>query len=264
MAELAVLAPAPTAGRRGRFSYGAKIAAGIALVALADQFFFFADEAGATIGLFALFILAALFLTLKPLRRGRSAAVAGGLLFAFALVEDPSLLALALCWVAISLAVLLPRVEAFDNAARWAVRLAAHACRSLLAPLGDARRLSVARRRHGGLRLPAKIPSLWLPFLGTGLFFALFAIANPVIAQALERLDLTALIAALSLTRMGLWLWIAALLWPLFRPRVALLPPARESNPDRLRPGFSLGSVTLSLFAFNDCADGHTRGDLVR
>lgn len=253
MAELAVTAPTRATSRRGRFSYGLKIAAGVALVVLADQLFFLAKDAGATVGLFALAILAALFLILKPLRRGRGAAIAGtaALLFVFALTDDPSLLALALCWVSISLAMLLPRAGGFDDAARWTVRLAAHACRSLLAPLGDARRIGFARRRRGSFRLVRQLPSLWLPFLGTGIFFALFAMANPVIGNTLERLDLAALIAAISFARIGLWLWIAALLWPLFRPRLALLPPARAGDPDRLLPGFSLGSVTLSLFAFN-------------
>jgi hypothetical protein len=189
---------------------------------------------------------------LKPLRRlgPPLVAAAAASLFVFALAEDPSLLALALFWLAASLAVLLPRADRFDDAWRWTMRLSTHAVRSLLGPLGDGRRLRLARRR-GGLQWGTHLPNLWLPLLGTALFFTLFAIANPVIADALARLDLAGLIAAISFARIGFWLLIAALLWPLFRPRVPLLGAARERNPDLALPGFSLGSVTLSLFAFN-------------
>ncbi|MEA3003951.1 MAG: hypothetical protein QOH81_2739 [Sphingomonadales bacterium] len=252
MAELAAAAPSLAALPRS-FSYIGKIVAGAFLVTLADWLFFFADQAGATLGLFALAVAAALAIGLKPLRRSRPPllAAAAALPFVFALVADPSLLALALLWLALSLAVLLPRVTGFDDAWRWTIRLAAHACRSLLAPLGDWRRLRAARRRRGGLRLAAHLPNLWLPLLGTILFLALFAAANPLIGDAFARLDLAGLIAAISFARIGFWLLVALLLWPLFRPRLARLAPAVAGDPDRLLPGFSLSSVTLSLFAFN-------------
>jgi hypothetical protein len=239
--------------RNRRFSYAAKILAGALLVTQADWLFFFASDAGATLGLFALFVLAALFLTTKPLRRAGPPLAAGAAasLFIFALVEDPSLLALALFWLFASLAILLPRAGGFDDGWRWAIRLAAHFCRSLLAPIGDGRRLRAAGRRRGGFRIAARLPSLWLPLIGTGLFIGLFAAANPVIANAFARLDIASLVAAISFARIGFWLLIAALLWPFFRPRLLLLAPAAAGNPDRLLPGFSLASVTLSLLAFN-------------
>jgi hypothetical protein len=252
MAELAATIPVPTTPP-ARFHYLAKIAAGAALVALADWLFFFAFAAGATLAAFALALLATLFLSMKPLRRPGPALAAAGAasLFILALADDPSPLALGLFWLAASLAVLLPRAAGFDDAWSWTLRLLAHGCRSLLAPLGDSRRLLAARRRRGGMRIASRLPSLWLPVLGSVIFLTLFAIANPLIADAFDRLDLTALIAALSLPRIGFWLLIAALLWPLFRPRILLLAPGKASDPDRLLPGFSLASVTLSLFAFN-------------
>jgi hypothetical protein len=253
MAELAAAIPTHRAPPPARLYYLAKIAAGAALVTLADWLFFFASEAGATLAAFALALLGALFLSTKPLRqRGAAlAAAAAALVFVLALAEDPSWLALALFWLCVSLAMLLPRTRRFDDAWRWAIRLAAHACRSLLAPLGDWRRMLAARRRRGGVRLGAALPSLWLPILGSALFLLLFAIANPLIENAFARLDLAALIASISFLRIGFWLLIAALLWPLFRPRILLLAPAAAVDPDRLLPGFSLASVTLSLFAFN-------------
>jgi hypothetical protein len=252
MAHAAAAIPIP-AVRVPRFSYAAKIVAGTALVTLADQLFFFAEDAGATLGLFAFAVLTALFLTMKTLRRDGPAlaAAATASLFVFAMVEDPSPLALALFWLFVSLAILLSRAGGFDDGWRWAFRLAAHGFRSLLAPIGDCRRLNAARRRRGGPRIAAHLPSLWLPLAGTGLFIALFATANPVIANAFARLDVASLIAAISFARIGFWLLVAALLWPLFRPRLLLLAPAAAGDPDRLLPGFSIGSVTLSLLAFN-------------
>jgi hypothetical protein len=252
MAELAARLPAASSARR-RFTYAGKIGAGVGLVALADWLFFFAYDAGATLALFALALLATLFIATKPLRRRGPAAfaVASALLLVLALADDPSLLAIALLWLSISLAVLLPRAAGFDDAWRWTIRLAAHALRSLLAPIGDLRRLHAARRRRGGVRLGAGLPNLWLPLLGTGLFIALFAAANPVIANTFARIDLAALLAAISFARIGFWLLTAILLWPLFRPRLPILAPPRESDPDRMLPSFGPGSVTLALFAFN-------------
>ncbi|HEY1606137.1 MAG TPA: DUF4173 domain-containing protein [Allosphingosinicella sp.] len=252
MAERTVALAAP-AGPARRFTYVGKILACALLVALADRLFFLADAAGAILALFALALLGGLILALKPLRRSRTARIAAmlSLVFVAALADDPSPLALALLWLSVSLLVLLPRATGYDDAWRWALRLGAHALRCLLAPLGDGRRLHAARKRGGHIRLSVHLPNLWLPLIGTGLFLALFTAANPILENAFTRIDVVGLIAAISFLRIGLWLLVAALLWPLFRPRLVLLGPARASDPDRLLPGFSPGSVALALVAFN-------------
>lgn len=253
MAELAAALAAP-ARPPARFSYAGKILAGVLLVILADQLFFLAEEAGATLALFAIVLLAGLLLALKPLRRSPPAwaAAAACLVFTAALADDPSPLALILLWFSVSLLVLLPRADGFDDAWRWTLRLGAHALRCLLAPLGDWRRLYAARSRRGvGARLAKQLPNLWLPLIGTGLFLALFAAANPIVSDAFARIDLVGLVARLSFIRLGFWLLIAALLWPLFRPRLPPLAPPSVRDPDRLLPGFTIGSVTLALIAFN-------------
>src|SRR3954466_6051868 len=101
MAELAAAIPTPSAPPPARFHYLARIAAGAALVTLADWLFFFAKEAGATLAAFALAVLAALFLSIKPLRRAGAALASAGAasLFVLALAEDPSWLALGLFWL---------------------------------------------------------------------------------------------------------------------------------------------------------------------
>lgn len=253
MAELAAALPQPSR-RAGRFTYAGKVAACVLLVALADQLFFLADEAGATLALFAGAVLGGLLLALKPLRHARPAriAAASALVFIAALVDDPSLLALVLLWLSVSLVALLPRAKGFDDAWRWTLRLGVDMPRVLLAPLGDWWRLHIARKRRGkGLRVAKQLPNLWLPLVGTGLFVALFAAANPIVADTFARIDILSLIAAISFLRLGFWLMIAALLWPLFRPWLIRLAPPRERDPDRLLPGFSPASVMLALLAFN-------------
>jgi hypothetical protein len=249
-----IAAPRPAALQRPRrFTWIEKAALAAMLVALGDFLFFPPDAVGAIVGFYAAALLAVLVLMSKPLRRSRAAATAAAVaaLLLPVLADDPSLLGTALFWLAASLAVLLPRAAGFDDSWRWTLRLGAHALRSLLAPLGDWRRLRLARIRRGGLRVAPHLPILWLPLIGTALFLALFAAANPVIADAFARIDLASLIAALSLTRLGLWIALLALLWPLLRPRLLILGPPRVLDPDWRLPGFSLASVTLSLFAFN-------------
>ena len=55
---------------------------------------------------------------------------------------------------------------------------------------------------------------------------------------------------ASSILRLGFWLR-SRLVWSLLRPRRLALAPARGKHPDRLLPGVSLASITLSLLAFN-------------
>jgi hypothetical protein len=252
---LDIAAPTAAPARRAflDFSFVSKAVLAAALVTLADWLFFW-QSVGSTLALFTAVLLTALAATQPALRRSRAAWAAIGIALAAtaALGDDPSPLALALFWSAASLAVLLPRAQGFDDAWRWALRLAWHIVRSVFGPLLDLPVLRAARRRRGGgAGLAARLPLLVMPALGSALFIALFAAANPLISNALSRISLATLFGGISAIRIVFWLSIGFPIWALLRPRPLVLRPRRQADPDFALPGVSLPSVTLSLLAFN-------------
>lgn len=244
------------AGRHtpGRRSFLTKVACALALVVLADVLFF-GQGAGWTAGLFSLDWIAAVALARPGVLASRPslAALAAASLFALTLIDDPGTLAFLLVWAALSLAVLWPRLDAFDDAWAWTCRLAVHPFSGLLRLAGDAVVWTRAwRRAPVGLR--RLVPLLALPVAGTGLFLALFASANPVIRDTLTSLDPGVLFRDITPLRVGFWALTGVMVWGVLRPghllRLAAPPPAERRPPSAI-PGVSTASVTLSLIAFN-------------
>jgi Domain of unknown function (DUF4173) len=250
--ELTAPAAAPWRLRLRRFSFLQKVALAAALVALADHLFFF-QRAGSTLGLFAAALLVAILLATPAIGRSRPALAAGAaaLVFVAVLGDDPSPLAAFLFLTAAALAALLPRTEAFDDGWRWTKRLLLHSILSIIGPLLDWGRLRATRRRRGPARLAAALPLLALPVLGTALFLALFSAANPLIADAFERLDLLAAIGGFSIARLFFWLLVTLLVWSFLRPPRILLAPRSVREELLPLPGVSPASIALSLAAFN-------------
>jgi hypothetical protein len=237
-----------------RYTFLIKLLAALALIALADRFFFRAEYTGATLGFFAAALLLSA-LGLRPeIRRSRPSliAAAAAAYCALAMIEDPGLLALALFWVAVNLAVLLPRAERFGSGWQWLVRLAAHSLGTPLRPLRDANRFAKARQRApASLRLSSYVPTLALPLLGSILFLALFARANPLIGDALGGVDPFSVFRGFSLGRALFWIFILMLVWRVLRPRLRVGRPMDPEGLELILPGVSVASVTLSLLAFN-------------
>lgn len=236
-----------------RFTFWSKLLALAATVSFADQLFYGAQAAGSTLGLFA-FGLILTVAALRPELRshpGALAAIGVAAWFAGVMLHAPSLLAAALCWLALSLAVLLPRAARFGNGAAWLLRLAIHTAEAPFRPFDDYRRARRARMRMGsGIELTAHASTLLLPAAGTALFLLLFAVANPVLGELAGRLDPLAALGLLAPLRLAFWLLIAALAWRLLSPRLPRLAPASDGRTFGL-PGASVASVTLSLLAFN-------------
>jgi len=231
---------------RTRYSFLLKIPAAIALIAAADQLLS-GLSFGSWLGGLALGWALVLLLARPALRRRASlVALAVAIGFAAALAHDPSLLGWVLFWSALSIAALMPRIGRFDDAWRWSLRLLAHAATGPLAPVLDFVRLFRARPRRGRPNLAGLAALLALPLAMTGLFLALFASANPLIARGLGQLRLP------SADNMALWALLLLVAWPSLRPTrwatriVAGLPKAEIGM-----PGLPQATLLLSLILFN-------------
>jgi hypothetical protein len=247
----AAAAPAEGWVRNRRYSFAEKIVLAILLVTLADWVFFL-QRTGSTLGIYAALLATVTVIVRPAILRSRSAlaAAAAALLFASALFDDPSLLAAALFWTAATMAALLPRAG-FDDGWRWTKRLAVQLVLAIVLPVRDWVRLRVARRRRGPIGMVRRLPVLWLPLIGSLLFLALFASANPLIGDAFARLDLLVVVGGFSLTRLAFWVALTVVVWSLLRPAAFRLGPAGQREVDFSLPGVSAASVTLSLLAFN-------------
>lgn len=240
-----------SADRRYRFSFLQKPVAAAGFITIADLLFYW-QRVGTTLGLFGLSLLAFILVMRADILRhhgGRSAAAAAGI-FALVLCYDPSLLGLALYWVMLTLAVLLPRSAGFDDGWRWARRLAWHWLRVPLGPFADRLRAAEVRSRRS-LGRGRNLQIIALPLAGSLLFLSLFARANPLIEEALTSLDLGAAFSGLYVTRFLFWLAALVLVWSVLRPPRLLLLEPRAEDPAGALPGVSIVSVTLSLIAFN-------------
>lgn len=232
--------------RTPRFSFLVKIAVAALLIAAADALF--QDfRIGSWLGGLALAWVLVLLLVRPAVRRGPAlVASLAAIAFALVLADDPGLLGWVLFWTALSLAALLPRTAGFDDAWRWAVRLAMHALTGPLSPLFDLPRLFRSRPRHGRLGARGLVAMLALPIAGSALFAGLFASANPLIAQVFGDISLPAP------SEVVFWLFVLAIVWPSLRPRaLATRMAGAIPDPEITLPGASVPSVLISLAAFN-------------
>lgn len=233
-----------------RHTFLLKLAGALVLIGLANLFFY--DEApGWTVGGFALAWAAVVALVRPDVRRSRAArmALAAAAGFGLVLVDDPGLLAWCLFWTAIASATLLP-LHRFDDALRWGAQLMLHGLLGLATPFRDIGRLRRARRGEGGTSVGALALVLVLPVVGGAVFLALFASANPLIANAFAAIHFPDLsVAALHIV---LWVVVLLAIWPNLRPRntVRRLADGTIGDGPSL-PDVPRATLTLSLVTFN-------------
>jgi len=234
------------------WSFLAKLIGALALAGVAQELFVM-QRGGSTIGGFALLLLVAAVL-LRPLlwrNRASRAALAAAAFFALVLVADPGLLALSLYWTMLSLAALLCRAERFGDGWRWTHRMVVHGMFSPFAPLRDLAILNRTRGRRAG-SLGRIVAALVIPVLGSLLFIALFAAANPLISDFLNRIDATFSEEAFARIIFAGLIFLA--FWSLVRPPRGSFGVGNGTVPregKELLPGVTTASVTLSLIAFN-------------
>ena len=236
----------------GDWSFLFKLICALALAGLAQALFLF-ERAGTTIGGFALLLLGTAALLRPVMWRDRQArlALAAAAFFALILAADPGFLALCLYWLMLSLAALLPRAAGFGDGWRWTLRMIGHGVLSPFMPLRDLILLKRTRRRRG-TALGRLALTLVLPALGTIIFLALFAAANPVIEAFMTRFD--AGLSTETIIRLIFAGLIFLAIWSLLRP--PRLPFGSNLKPhfkatDAALPGVTAASVTLSLCVFN-------------
>ena len=202
---------------------------------------------GSWLGSLMLAWMVALIAVRPALRRG-PALIAAAIASVFALVaiDNPGLLEWTMFWVAISIAALIPRTDGFDDAWRWAARVATHGVTGPFTPFVDLLRLFSPRPHRGRMTARAVAGILALPLAMGALFTALFASANPLVARAFTAIRLP------SIGETAFWVTMLAMFWPAFRPSrwatrvVTALPEAEVTL-----PGASMPSVLIALGLFN-------------
>ena len=249
----------PLSRRPRDLSFALKTSAALALVVVADLLFW-GHRVGAVVGVFALLLTLAATALHPAARRDAKAGwtLVAATVMAIVLAWAPGLAAWApglaawlLFWAMLSLAVLLPRAARFDDAWRWSQRLLAQAVAGLAGPWIDllkARRTGRSKRTSDWRGI---MPLLALPVVGGGIFLALFAAANPVIAAALSAIRFPAFSPDLF-WRAVFWLMVLTLAWGMLRPRRRrALPVGKTRARGQALAGVSVASVTLSLVVFN-------------
>lgn len=234
------------------WSFLAKLIGALALAGIA-QGLFVGQRAGATIGGFALLLLIVVVLLKPILWRNRAArlALVAAAFFAFALAADPGPLALLLYWTMLTLAALLTRAERFGDGWRWVQRGFLHGVLSPFAPLRDLVILNRTRGRRAG-SFGRILLMLVVPVLGTILFLALFAAANPLIEDFFLRIDVVLSGEAIGRAIFAGLIFLAV--WSLLRPprnSFAVGTTSASFPAGEALPGVTPASVTLSLIAFN-------------
>lgn len=253
--------------RAGRANASAVV--GLALVALADALFF-QQPLGINAFLFAMAVAAGILVCgARRLTAAATVALVGVSFVAAApLLEAPSLLgvlssACGLALVALIRSRLVPqRLTALPFVL---LRFALAAPARLIKDWQT--RLVPQALRHSVARIAPKLVVWLVPGVLALVFLALFAIANPLIEQALAAIDLAAILRFGNPWRIAFWLGIAAAVWPMLRPRLKRRRRrglAAEATGDATAgPLFGQAAVLRSLLVFNALFAVQTLLDLV-
>lgn len=236
-----------------RSSFWLKVVVGVLLVALADALFLF-HEPGATLGAFAL-VWAVGVLIVRPglVRDPRAAgAMAAAVGLGLVLFDRPGPLAWLLFGLALTVAALSARVVRGEPAWRWGQRLVVNGVVAAVGPLLDLLRMNRRRRRRRGApgSVWTVVKMLVLPLVGGAVFLSLFAAANPLIAEVLDRVRLPAL-SAETPVRIVCWMIVLLMTGATLRPRWRRKLIGLPSLGNAKMPGVTGASITLSLIVFN-------------
>jgi Domain of unknown function (DUF4173) len=242
------------------------------IVAFGDWLFWQQQAFGSGIGAFALAVALAALIARPAIFAGWTGRIAWvfAMLFAGALVYEPSIIGWLAFGVSLGVAILAPRVHGFGDGWVWFQRIVWQTMTAPFLPLLDLAKLLRVRRWHRqrgrarsrfSVRHAAK--TLFLPLSGGLVFLFLFAAANPVLdawLQGLGFIDLGEWLNPFRWFVAGIWFLTA---WNAMRPRNATRTmPGFDGTGDLAIPGVSVASVTLSLILFNAMFAGQNAMDI--
>jgi hypothetical protein len=198
-----------------------RIAAPLAVVAVSD-FLIFGQAPGLNLFLFAILVTAAILLSAKRRARPLTTALLFGLsvLAAAPLVETPSPMGIAVSIGAIMCVALASARLVPQRLSRLPPVLFRFILVVPLRLLQDCQKHLASRAERSSFAAVWRNLGIWMvPLILASVFLLLFAIANPLIEDALRRIDLAFLLQFMDLWRIGFWLAMAAFVWAMLRPR---------------------------------------------
>ncbi|HEX7884680.1 MAG TPA: DUF4173 domain-containing protein [Phenylobacterium sp.] len=220
------------------------------LSAAGDVLLWQATGVGANLGVFGLAIVLAVGVASPAIRRHplALAALLAAALLAALQIERATLVGWISFTLALAVAALAPRAPSGQDGWRWAQRLLMGGLKGLSGPVLDLRDVMRARTRKAPLRVAAIAFGAILPVVGGMTFLCLFAVANPVISEALRAWRLP----EPDMSRAMFWVVVAVPAWGLLRPRGLRRTIGTSGLDGELDlPGVTTASIAISLGLFN-------------
>ncbi|WP_105403253.1 DUF4173 domain-containing protein [Neorhizobium sp. T7_12] len=234
-----------------------RIAALLAVVAISD-FLIFGQAPGLNLFLFAILVTAAILLS----ARRRAQPLTAALLFGFSafasapLIETPSPMGIAISLgaimcVALASVGLVPQRPSGLPAVLFRFVLVVP-----LRLLRDFQKHLALRAERSSFAAIWRNLGIWMvPLILASVFLLLFAVANPLIEDALRSIDLAFLLQFMDLWRIGFWLAMAAFVWAMLRPRLKRRIARRRADDTAADPTeipfLTHASLLRSLLLFN-------------
>ncbi|TAL34593.1 MAG: DUF4173 domain-containing protein, partial [Alphaproteobacteria bacterium] len=259
MPGLPPAAPKATAMRaeplpRGVHSLSVKLSASVALVALAD-IFFFRHPLGWATGVYPAILMAVLCMTHGGILKNPVNQLVVLLLFGLSatMIESPQTLPATLYAAGIVTMLILHKRRDPGSAFLWLKDALLFTGRIFTQWKADRRMLDKLRRKGKApqAKLGATAAYALAPVTLLAVFLMLFTQANPVIAKIMNRIDWTFISDLLSPLRGLFWLAGGAIIWAALRPRFTPSKPGAPVAMPNLDRWFNRNSIILSLALFN-------------
>lgn len=236
-------------------SITAKFLSCILLTALAD-FLFFKQEINWTAGLFTILLSALYIIHTSPLHLTKRAQIALLLIVgqAFALIEEPNFLSYVLIITGFIAIAYLRKPKTHYNALDFLKFTLSYIWKFWTSLFHDSSIFIKYTKKHSRISFKAGIfaNSLLIIVLSTT-FIMLFAYANPVLDDWLERIELPELSGRISVYRNTFWLVFVSIIWNIIRPR-KIQKKLTTNKIIKIKPhNFLLNntSISIALITFN-------------